>query len=238
MDNIDTTNKQTEFPWAIVVAILIGAWLIGVSILGAGWMVAKEVSNQANLSAGDINIPQKPININVPNQLPVEGDTNAKVTVIEFADFQCPFCGEWHKDVYPKLKSEYIDTGKIKFVFWPIAFLGEESNRAAEASFCAKENQKFWQYHDTIYNNQNGENEGAFTDDKLSLLASEVGLDLESFNNCFKSRIYKPDIEDLTNNSVQYGVTSTPTVFINGLKFEGVMPWENYKQIIETELAK
>lgn len=234
---IHSAKSKSNYLYPLIITILIGAWLIGLSILGAGWLISKEISRQSTNVYSEIN-EQSPIDIKLPEILGSQGSEDSKVVVVEFADFQCPFCGEWQKEIYSKLKTEYIDSKKIKFVFWPIAFLGEESNKAAEAALCAKDQGKFWEYHDILYLNQSGENQGAFADYKLQSLADKIGIKQEDFITCFNSRIFKPHIEDLTNSSATYGVNSTPTVFINGQKLEGVQPWENYKLLIESELNK
>lgn len=236
-------NKPTKFTnsWGLIVALLIGFWIVGMSVLGAGWLISKEISktgntavnpNQSANSSERVNIADIPL---YKSQL---GSDDAKVTIVEFADFQCPFCGEWQKTIYPKLKSEYIDTGKVKFIFWELAFLGDESTKVAEASICAKDQNKFWEFHDLVYSRQNGENQGAFSDDKIKGFAAELGLNTDVFNKCVDQRLYKTYVEDSNNKSQEYGITSTPTVAINGIKLEGVMPYENYKMIIESELAK
>ncbi|MBI5139539.1 thioredoxin domain-containing protein [Candidatus Nomurabacteria bacterium] len=87
---------------------------------------------------------------------PVLGNTEAKVAVVEFADFQCPYCGKYFKEIFPEIKKQYIDTGKIKFIYTNFAFLGEESINAARGAKCAQEQNKFWEYHDYLYKNQKG----------------------------------------------------------------------------------
>ncbi len=237
---ISKTPKQGRNLLPIIITLLVAAWLIGVSILGAGWLISREIAKQDTGNDPVNTTPQTntPIDIVLPENKSQQGSTDAKVTVIEFADFQCPYCGEWQKEIYSKLKSEFIDTGKVKFAFWDFAFLGEESVKAAEAALCAKDQNKFWEFHDYLYLHQNGENQGTFSDINLKKFAGSIGLDQLMFNKCFDERTYKANIEESTNAGSSYGVSSTPTIFINGLKFEGVMPYENYKQIIESELAK
>ncbi len=228
---------RTYSPLLIVVTVLIGAWLIGMSILGAGYLISKEIAKNRIASNATQN-PSVKADIEVPAGIPVLGDNNASVTIVEFADFQCPFCGEWQKTIYPQIKKDFIDTGKARFVFMNFPFLGDESNRAAEAAKCATDQNKFWEYHDKLYASQNGENEGAFADVKLKAFAKDLNLNIEEFNSCFDSGKYKQEVADSFGKGSVYGVTSTPTVFINGYKSEGVAPFENYKQIIESELSK
>ena len=95
------------------------------------------------------------------------GDANAPVTIVEFADFQCPFCGRHHQTVEPSLIKEYVDTGKVSLVYKHLPFLGQESAFVAVAAECAADQGKFWQYHDYLFEHQQGENQGAFTKEKL-----------------------------------------------------------------------
>lgn len=172
----------------------------------------------------------------LPKDLYFVGNPKAKVTVVEFADFQCPFCHKYFVDIYPKMKSDYIDTGKIKFVYADLAFLGEESIQAARASRCAGEQGKFWEYHDTLYEKQGSENGGAFSDDNLIKFGKNLGLDQSLFNICFSSDKYNKEISDLKNMVGEYGITGTPTTLINGKILKGAVPYQNIVQIIEEGL--
>lgn len=229
-------EKVSKNIWPWILTILIAAWLIGVSILGAGWLISKEVAKQN--SGSDQPISTGPVDIEITSDKVVQGNNDAKVTVIEFADYQCPYCGQWYTDVYPSLKSEYIDTGKVKFVYWDFAFLGAESYRSAEAAMCANDQGKYWEYHDKLFMNQNGESQGAFSDDNLNKFASELNLDQNRFSECMTTNLHQKQVEESLRLGTKYNVSSTPTVFINVIPIEGVMPYENYKQIIESELAK
>lgn len=228
-------SKSNFLP--IMVTGLIGAWIIGMAILGAGWLIANQISKQS--LSGHVNSNQQldtsiVIDLKIPSELSRLGNSDAKVTVVEFADFQCPYCGQWHKQIYPKLKSEYIDTGKVQFVFWDLAFLGEESFFASEAAMCAKDQNRFWDYHNLLFDNQ--DKESAFSIKNLKLYAKELGLESQSFDTCVDNRKYKDLITQFGARAEEYHVNSTPTVFINGQKFEGVLPWENYKTLIEEKL--
>src|SRR5512135_1869468 len=109
------------------------------------------------------------------------GDANAPVTLEVYADFQCPVCGQFDRGTLKQIEEKYVNTGKVRIVFNHFAFIGDESTRAAEASECANEQGKFWQYADTLFNNQAGENQGAFADDKLAGFAQQIGLDMTKY---------------------------------------------------------
>ncbi|HYF05704.1 MAG TPA: DsbA family protein [Patescibacteria group bacterium] len=176
------------------------------------------------------------VDIELSKDTPMLGAESAPVTIVEYADFQCPFCAKFHEQVFPKLKETYIDTGKVKFYFQNFAFLGPESSFAAEAGMCAATQGKFWPFHDYIFTHHAGENKGAFAPEKLKGFASSVGLDQGQFSTCVDSRSNKAAVEAQTMSGVEYGVTSTPTLFINGKRYEGASSFTFYSQKIENEL--
>lgn len=237
------TKENSHLTVWIVVA-LISAWIIALGILGAGWLISKQLSmsaintNTDTAAAQPASQKQALSQISFSGDEPVIGGSDAKVTIVEFADFQCPFCGEWQKNIYPQLKSEYINTNKVKFVFWDYAFLGNESSRAAEAAWCAKDQNKFWEYHDALFANQKGENEGTFSDIQLKNFAAGIRINTQKFNDCFDNNVYKERVMLNTQRAGEYGVEATPTIFVNNKKYEGVMPWNSFKKIIDSELAK
>lgn len=173
----------------------------------------------------------------IPGAPPALGDPGAKLTIYEFADFQCPFCGKFHKDILPNIKSEYIDTGKVRLVYLNFAFLGEESKEAAVAAKCALEQNKFWEYHDQLYNNQKGENRGAFSEANLKSFASKIALDTIAHNVCMTSGKYEQLIEDEKQFALKYGVRATPTFIVGEQVLRGARTLQGFKETIEQELT-
>lgn len=169
---------------------------------------------------------------------PVKGDPNAKVTVVEFADYQCPFCERFHKDVYKQLMKDYVDTGKVRFVYKNLAFLGKESTDAANAALCAKEQNKFWEYHDYLFDNQSGENQGAFAPDKLKAFAVSVGLEPTQFNSCLDEAKYQAQVDADQAEANKNGFNSTPSTAVGDVPIVGAQPYSAFKEAIEAQLAK
>src|SRR5512136_1838566 len=120
-------------------------------------------------------------------------------------------------DVERQLEDTYVKTGKMKFVYRHMAFLGNESQWAAEASECASEQGKFWEYHDKLFASQKGENQGAFSKDNLKKFAADLKLDTAKFNQCFDSGKYADKIKQSNAAAQQLGVSGTPTVFVSGV---------------------
>ncbi len=151
----------------------------------------------------------------------VLGLTDAPITVIEYADFQCPACGQLARQTLPVIEEKYINAGKVKWVFNHFAFLGDESIRAAEASECANYQGKFWEYANTLFANQGGENQGAFRDEKLIEWAQQLDLNMDQFKTCMDNRTHLTKIQQSNNDARSINVPGTPTVLVNGTMVQG-----------------
>ena len=165
----------------------------------------------------------------------VLGNENAPVTIIEFSDYQCPFCGRFYLNALPQLKKEYIDTGKVKLVFrdYPLSF-HENAQKAAEAAEAARElggNDAYWKMHDKIFENQD-----AITIEDLVEYAKEIGADETRFKELLDSSKYRGEVLGDFSDGQEAGVQGTPTFFINGRILVGAQPFEAFQQIIEEEL--
>ena len=158
------------------------------------------------------------------------GPAGAKVTVVEFADFQCPFCGivfgnniggptyDPIRGTATKIADEYAKTGKVRFVYVPMAFLGQESIDAANAAFCAREiggDEGFFAMHDKLFAMQGNENSGVFTKDNIKKYGTGIGFDSAAFTSCIDSGKYLSQVNAATDNSGSVGVKGTPTFAVN-----------------------
>ena len=164
------------------------------------------------------------------------GDENAPITIIEFSDYQCPFCGQFAKNTQGALIEQYVKTGKVRFGYSHFAFLGQESLDAAVASECADEQNKFWEFHDLLFKSQSGENQGAFTQDNLIKLAEQVSLDKTTFSACLTSGKYLDRVQAQTQFAGSNGLTSTPSFLVNGYLIKGAQDISAFKQVIESLL--
>jgi protein-disulfide isomerase len=166
------------------------------------------------------------------------GDANAPVTIIEYADFQCPVCKRAETAIIAKLQTDYIASGKVNIEFRNFAFLGQESFNAAQAADAAGEQGKFWEYHDALFNAQGSENSGTFTYDKLVALARQIGLDVPAFEAALSSNTYLDSVQKEADSASQNGVSSTPTFFIGDEKIVGVQSYSTFTAAIDAALAK
>jgi protein-disulfide isomerase len=159
------------------------------------------------------------------------GPTDAPITIVEFSDYQCPFCRRWHDEVYEPLLAAY--PGKIKFVYrhLPLTSIHPDAFPAAEAAMCAGEQDSYWQFHEKLFSTESlGRN-------NFVQYARDLGLDVQAFEACVDERKYQEQVQADVDFAVDLGVRSTPTFFINGLAIVGAQPLEVFQQVIDKELA-
>ena len=166
---------------------------------------------------------------------PTKGPEDAPITLVEFSDFQCTFCRKFWNQTLPKLEAGYINTGKVRFVYRHLIALGAPSLRAAEAAECAREQGKFWLYHDLLFK---GTGAFAFTDGRFKQYARELKLEGPGFDACLASGRHKDRILQETEVARYLGATGTPTFLINGQLLIGARPFETFKRVLDAMLAE
>lgn len=164
------------------------------------------------------------------------GVAAAPVTIEEWADFQCPACGQFARLTVPLIMTSYVAAGQVRLVYRHFSFLGPESEWAAEAAECAGEQGRFFEYHDRLYASQAGENRGTFSKTNLKRLGAELGLG-QTFAACVDSGRYAQAVRDQTASGQARGIDRTPTLFVNGRKIEGAATFEQLRGIIDPLLA-
>lgn len=167
------------------------------------------------------------------------GDPNAPVKIVEFSDFQCPYCRKFYNETFSQLKENYIDKNLVYFVYrdFPLA-IHSDAPKAAEATECADDQDKGWEMHDLIF-----EGGGEFANgtvaiplESLKLYAEELGLDADGFNECMDSGKYTDEVAADVQDAIQYGVSATPIFFINGRKIVGAQSYSTISSMIESLL--
>jgi protein-disulfide isomerase len=161
------------------------------------------------------------------------GDADAPVTIYEYSDFRAPSAQERRKP--RQLDTDYLSTGKAKLIFKIMSFIGQESRWAAEAALCAGDQGKFWEYHNKLFEEQRGENKGAFEVANLKRFAGEIGLNQGEFNVCFDEGKYTSRIADEMDEAENRGVNSTPTYFVGQEQVDGT--YEAVSAAIDEALA-
>ena len=148
------------------------------------------------------------------NGSPKIGLSTAPVSIVEFGDYQCTFCYKFHQSTLSDIKIEYIDTGKVNYVYRDFPLNGPNSVLAAEASYCADEQNKYWQYHNIIFKNWAGENTGWVNMNSLVKFAVQANLAIPEFRNCLNEHKYYEKVIDNENYARQIGINATPTFLI------------------------
>jgi len=249
-----TTNETPEpkarpGPWFWVAGLVI-AFAIG---LGAGYIIwARPL--QANLAAANESLAaanaevaaaaaRQEAQAEAPQQQevrrypvpidddPIRGNQGAPITIIEFSDYECPFCRRWHQEVLPQIQAKYGDQVRLVYRDFPLYNIHPNAGPAAEAANCAGDQERYWEFSDDLFSSD------VLGRETYERLAQELALDLEIFTECLDDQRYKAEVEADFNFASELGVRSTPTFFINGLAVVGAQPFEVFEQIIDMELA-
>lgn len=184
---------------------------------------------------------QSPL-LNLENSSPALGSENAPVTIVEFGDYQCEACYHWFHNTRDTLIDNYIETGKAKLVFVDLPFLGRDSPKAAQASYCAEDQGKYWEYHTMLYTFQDGLPDSGWADrDRLNSFAFSLDMNMDEFNDCMDSSKYAKRVKANYDEAVKNGVQQTPTFIIisqDGTieKFAGAQPYSVFAATIEPML--
>jgi protein-disulfide isomerase len=218
---------------AFAVGVLVGYIVWGVSPTQNGSPVS-QTDAQASRGIAEAPVTEAPqfIRYDIPSEgFPSIGPNDAPITIVEFSDYQCPYCRRWHQQVYESLLAAY--PGKIKLVYrhLPLTSIHPDAFGAAEAAMCAGEQDAYWAYHEKLFAS---ESLGSEVYDQYAL---DLSLNMNDFQTCMETEKYKQAIEADSDFAVDLGVRSTPTFFINGLALVGAQPLDVFKQVIDKELA-
>lgn len=222
--------------WGVIILIILG---IGIIYLAAFlYTIIAQIeyinnSSYSNISSG-VNLNGNFINPNLnireiveTNDDPSWGPEDAQLVIVEFSDFQCPYCKQ-AQPIIKNIRDEYGNDVKIIYRDFPVISSHPDALNAAVAAECASDQGAFWQYHDELFANQSN-----LSDANLKLIAQNLNLDTESFNDCFDNQRFKNEVYDDLQDGLKAGITGTPTFFINGNKVPGVIPYENFKELID-----
>ncbi|MGQ0791556.1 MAG: DsbA family protein [Nitrosopumilaceae archaeon] len=226
----------------LIVAITVAAFFAG---FGLGTETGKDSSDEGPTSVKQPQSQSSPssqiISVSLDDD-PVKGDPSAPITIVEFSDFQCPFCARFFTQTLPLIQQNYIDTGKVKFVYrdFPIPSIHQNAIPAAIAAECADDQGMFWEYHDKIFESkliwQDLDNQNVVR--TFEEFAKELGLDSDTFNTCLESAKYLDEVQNDLNDGVSYGVTGTPGFFIGNEKIgygmvSGAQPYATFQQVFD-----
>lgn len=230
----ETPSRPPALPFIIIALV---AFAIG---LGAGYFIwARPLQTELTAITAkqtaevEESIPEEVQRVDVPeDDDPVFGSANAPITIIEFSDYECPYCRRWHAEVWPKIKAKYGDKVRLVYRDFPLYNIHPNAGPAAAAANCAGEQDRYWEFNEMLFTDERG-----LGDEVYVTYATQLDLDLDEFNQCVASGAQEKEVEADLNYASELGVRSTPTFFLNGLGIVGAQPFEVFEQIIDLELA-
>ncbi len=237
--------ENSPGPFIVPGAILLAGILIAGAVIYSNSSTAPGSKNTVELDRGTNPLAYgKPEIGDLADDDPFLGSPDAPVTLVEFSDFQCPFCRKLFREVLPGIEEKYIKTGKVRFVYrdFPLSSIHEMAQKYAEAGECADEQGKFWQMHDKIFEEQEKRGGGTvfdYTVADVKLWAREIGLeDGVQFDQCLDSDKYLEEVQKDFRDGELAGILGTPGTFINGRLIPGAVPFAQFEAVIEEELRK
>lgn len=219
---------------AFAAGILLGYVVWGMESAGGTATLSAQTSSQPTGPVVEAPVTQQPqytrYDIPTENSYAI-GPADAPITIVEFSDYECPFCRRWHAEVYEPLLAAY--PGKIRLVYrnLPLTSIHPDAFGAAEAAMCAGEQDVYWKYHDKLFSSE------SLGNNVYIQYAQELGLNMPTFEACLSDHKYQKAIETDSDFAINLGIRSTPTFFINGLAIVGAQPLDVFKQVIDKELA-
>lgn len=212
--------------------------LVVIPIIVIIGIVVAYYTNESAVDQSNLDIQRHSGTVDTSMGSPIEGDLKAPITIVEFGDYQCPQCDKWFQEIRPSIEDSYIKTGKANLVFVDLAFFGPDSTKAAEATYCAGDQGKYWDYHNILYSNQGSINSGWASSSNLKAFASKIGLNRDLFDTCLDGDTYVKRVEHNVQVAKDNGANGTPTFIITNTKgvqqeITGAQPFSAFKQIIE-----
>lgn len=232
-------SKSSKKSFAII-AIIVGVIGIGIGIFSIV-TVGSSLDQTATPSEWILVSSTEGLHPLALNGSPLLGSPDAPITIVEYGDYQCSNCQRFATQVKPLIVENYINTDKVKLIFKDFTIYGNDSVNGAIAAHCASEQNKFWEMHDFMYQNQKAINSGWLSADSIKKLASGIGLDMHEFNSCFDSKRYAQKVIDNFNDGKSADVKGTPTfIIINSgerpVIVTGAQPFQTFQQVLDKML--
>jgi len=175
------------------------------------------------------------------NGSPILGDPDAPITLVEFGDYQCHYCNVFFQSIEKDIVKNYVDAGKVKIIFKDYNIIGEDSVKASQGAHCANDQGLFWEYHDILYSNWTGENNGWASSENLAIFAQQIGLNMDKWSECMNKGSHSQIILKSNDDARTLQLTGTPAFFIINSEGEvsklfGAQPFEVFKRIFDEQL--
>lgn len=231
---VEQTLYQSRYQFVFL--YFVAGCLLFLSGIGVGYLIWGNQSYSAADAGSDeeeITIPENIKRYDVPDDNdPSFGSKDADITIIQFADYECPFCAKWQLEVWPEIMKTFPNQVRLVYRDFPLYGLHANAESAAEAANCAGEQNAYWEYHEKLFEAKNGLGMNAFLQ-----YAKELGLKQAQFSECLESNRYIDEIKADYEYASNLGVSSAPTFFINGIPVVGAQSFSVFKQLITKELA-
>ncbi len=229
-------------------SLAIGATIASIAIIIA-FLGFDGISNEVELVIEPTPIiqesgpPKITMETFLANGSPILGNPNAPVTLVEFGDYQCQFCNVFFHSTEDDILKNYVETGKVRMIFKDYNIIGPDSISASHGAHCANDQGLFWEYHDILYSNWTGENNGWASSENLVKFAQEIGLDMDDWSECVTNGSHSQTILASNEDAKNLGITGTPTFFVIGpddkpTRIFGAQPFEVFENIFEIKLKK
>ena len=220
----------------IILLAIFAIMIVSVALYASSYYSQLMVMQENRMNMSGQNAP-----INLTSGSPVLGSASAPITIVEFGDYQCEACYHWYHNTRADIIDNYIETGKVNLVFMDLPFLGRDSITAAQATYCADDQGKYWEYHETLYNFQEAIDNGWASKDRLVSFAFNLDMNLDEFNDCMDSSKYAKRVKANYDESQRFGAEATPTFLIispDGAvkKITSAQPYSVFSQVIEPML--
>ena len=220
----------------VILLAIFAVMIVSVALYASSYYSQLMEMQEKRMSMSGQNAP-----INLTSGSPVLGSASAPITIVEFGDYQCEACYHWYHNTRADIIDNYIDTGKANLVFMDLPFLGRDSITAAQATYCADDQGKYWEYHETLYNFQEAIDNGWASKDRLVSFAFDLDMNLDEFNDCMDSSKYAKRVKANYDESQRFGAEATPTFLIispdgNMKKITSAQPYSVFSQVIEPML--
>ena len=220
----------------VILLAIFAVMIVSVALYASSYYSQLMVMQENRMNMSGQNAP-----INLTSGSPVLGSTSAPITIVEFGDYQCEACYHWYHNTRADIIDNYIETGKVNLVFMDLPFLGRDSITAAQATYCADDQGKYWEYHETLYNFQEAIDNGWASKDRLVSFAFNLDMNLDEFNDCMDSSKYAKRVKANYDESQRFGAEATPTFLIispDGAvkKITSAQPYSVFSQVIEPML--
>jgi protein-disulfide isomerase len=242
---VGTKPKRDLFlPISILVAaVMVGGAIVFATLYKGGGAQVPTAANPGNVVAATSTTVSAAQAMTLGPRDAILGTANAPVTLIEYGDYQCPFCTQFFSQTESQIIKNYINTGKVRMVFRDYAFLGPESTAAANAAQCAEDQNRLWAYHDALYTAKIGdeakggnEDDGFYNTAEFLKLASQAGLNIPTFTSCINNSTDASIVAQEKAGGSAAGINSTPSFIINGQILTGAQPYSVFQQALDSAL--